>query len=119
MLTIELPPGRSDVLVLNGDLDAHTAHRLQCILHTKLKERHPTFYLDCTGLRFIDSRGIAVMIEYTRDAKSFRGQLVVLNPAGVVAEVLKIAKLEEHFHCRQGGLPAVKPAGFVEPGAGI
>jgi anti-anti-sigma factor len=119
MLAIEIPPGRADVLTLNGELDAHTAHRLECILRTKLKERHPAFYLDCAGLRFLDSRGIAVMLEYTRNAKSFRGQLVALNATGVVAEVLKIAKLEEHFHCTQGAPPPPKPGEFTEAAAGI
>jgi anti-anti-sigma factor len=119
MLTIELPHGRPDVLALNGDLDFHTAHRLQCILHTKLKERHPSFYLDCAGLRFLDSRGIAVMIEYTRDARAFHGQLILLNTSGVVAEVLKIAKLEEHFHCSQGAPAPAKPGEFTEAAAGI
>lgn len=119
MLAIELPHGRPDVLALNGDLDAHTAHRLQCILQTKLKERHPSFYLDCAGLRFLDSRGIAVMIEYTRDAKPFHGKLVLLNTSGVVAEVLKIARLEEHFHCTHGEAAPRKPAEFTEAAAGI
>src|SRR4051794_39509874 len=121
MLAIAIPPGRPDVLALQGDLDFHTAHRLQCILQTKLRERHPRFYLECAELRFLDSRGIAVMLEYTRDAKPFHGQLVILNASGPAADVLKTAKLEEHFHCCNGEPAAATGPGteFLEGAAGI
>jgi anti-sigma B factor antagonist len=118
MLEIHIPPGRPDWLTLSGELDSHSAPRLQRALSLKLTERHLTFYLDCAELRFLDSRGIAAILQYARDAKDFGGQLVVANASGTVAEVLKVVRLEELFHCCPQPRPAERADERVRPAQG-
>lgn len=72
------------ILSLRGQVDLHYAPVLRSLLQAKLNIRCPALILDLTEVSFIDSTGLAVIIEYLRDAHEFGGAFCI---GGVNADV--------------------------------
>jgi anti-sigma B factor antagonist len=90
----ELVQNEITVFALEGEIDFHFAPVLRAMLQAKLKARCPALVLDFSAVDFIDSRGIAVVIEYFRDCTDYRGTvcLAALNPN--VKSIIDIVRLE-------------------------
>jgi anti-anti-sigma factor len=61
------------VFHLSGDIDMHRAPALRALFAVKVEQRCPALVLDFSAVDFVDSTGIAVLIEYLRDATAFGG----------------------------------------------
>ena len=82
------------MFALQGDIDFHFAPVLRTMLQAKLKAHCPALILDFSEVEFIDSRGIATILEYLRDCAAFGGRiaLAALNPA--VKPIIDIVRLD-------------------------
>jgi len=87
--------GNVDVFYLEGEIDLHYAPALRALFQTKLKQRCPALVVDLSGIQFIDSTGIAVLLEYLRDAAEFGGRLSLAAPTQHLRHVFDIIRLEE------------------------
>jgi anti-sigma B factor antagonist len=90
----ELVQDGVDVFALEGEIDFHFAPALRAMLQSKSKAQCPALVLDFNGVDFIDSRGIAAVIEYLRDCATYGGKvcLAALNPA--VKPIVDVVRLE-------------------------
>ncbi|HEX8678530.1 MAG TPA: STAS domain-containing protein [Chthoniobacterales bacterium] len=57
-----------DILHLGGDIDMHFAPTLRAVLRAKHNRNCPALLLDLSQVEFIDSVGLAALLEYLRDA---------------------------------------------------
>jgi anti-sigma B factor antagonist len=82
------------VFALEGEIDFHFAPVLRSMLQAKHKAHCPALVLDFSAVDFIDSRGIATIIEYLRDCSEQGGVvcLAALNPT--VKPIIDIVRLE-------------------------
>jgi anti-sigma B factor antagonist len=85
------------VLELEGEVDGHFAPVLRSLLKAKAKAACPALVLDLSRLSFIDSTGIAALVEYVRDAVSFGGALCLVGLTEPVRSIFTIARLERAF----------------------
>src|SRR3954463_10260260 len=84
-----------DVFHLAGETDLHYAPALRELFLAKIKQRCPALVADLSGVPFIDSTGIAVFLEYLRDAAEFGGRFSLAAPTEHVRHVFDIIRLEE------------------------
>jgi len=68
------------IFALSGAIDLHYAPTLRALFQSKLNKRCPALVVDLTAVDFIDSTGLATLIEYHRDAAAHGG---VFSLAGV------------------------------------
>jgi anti-sigma B factor antagonist len=59
--------------------------------------------LDLSRVEYIDSSGIAVLIQGLKDAQSHGGQFILFSPSKSVREVLDLAMLNQIFTIEDGG----------------
>lgn len=85
------------VLVLEGELDPHTAPTLQAALDRVLTEPGNGLELDLTRLSFIDSSGLRVLIDAHSTVSSEGAELVIRNPSSTARRLLEITRLDDHF----------------------
>ena len=87
----------SGVVVVTGEIDLHTAPRLRETLlgHLTNDDRHLT--VDLSGVTFIDSTGLSVLIAGLRRARSLGGDLRLRAPSRQTYKVLELTKLTEVF----------------------
>ena len=72
------------IFALSGAIDLHYAATLRSLFQSKLNERCPALIVDLSAVDFIDSTGLATLIEYHRDAAAHGG---VFSLAGINANL--------------------------------
>ena len=80
---------------LKGDIDHHSAVAVRSGIDTLLYRIRPRrVYLDLSGVDFIDSSGLGLIMGRYALAKEIGGDLVVTEPTPGVERVLRLAGLE-------------------------
>lgn len=120
----EYKEGTIDVLKLEGEIDMHFAPVLRRLLNGKRETRCPALLLDLSAVEFIDSTGLAVILEYLRDATAFHGRFCIGGISENVRTIIEIVRLERampvfrHVSAAKhallsGGIPAVSEPVFA------
>jgi anti-sigma B factor antagonist len=78
-----LPADPAPVLVVTGELDVYEASAFRTELFAMVDEGHSRVIVDCSGMGFIDSAGLSVLVESQRRLAAQDGELVLrgLRPA--------------------------------------
>ena len=84
-----------DIFHLEDEIDLHYAPALRALFQAKANRRCPALVVDLSRVPFIDSTGIAVLLEYLRDASDFGGKFCVAGPTDHVRHVFEIVKLQK------------------------
>ena len=74
-----------DILHLGGEIDMHFAPTLRAILRAKHNSKCPALLLDMSQVEFIDSVGLAAILEYLRDATEANARFCI----GGISESLR------------------------------
>jgi anti-sigma B factor antagonist len=85
------------VVSISGDIDLETSPQLRDFLKPKLAKKTPALLLDFGGVNYIDSSGLATLIEYFQSVQSFKGKLALAALSPRVKNVFEIVRLEQIF----------------------
>jgi anti-sigma B factor antagonist len=89
---------RRTIVKLSGELDVASAPEVRERLLSALSPRTPSrLMLDLSKLEFIDSSGIAVLVNTERRARLVGCTVVLVAPQAPVWRVLEICGLQHHF----------------------
>jgi anti-sigma B factor antagonist len=81
-----------------GDVDLANSPALRKALLAEIKEKHAKkVFLNLTGVRYIDSSGIATLVEGLKASRDNGARLILygLNPS--VREVMELSRLQRIF----------------------
>jgi anti-sigma B factor antagonist len=81
------------VLALSGELDVASAPELEQRLADLRDEEHERILIDLSGLTFVDSAGVSVLIRAKHDAESDGRRLVLSRPNEQVQNVFAVVGL--------------------------
>jgi anti-sigma B factor antagonist len=81
------------LLRLGGELDASSAPELDRRLRELTDEGHPRVLLDLSGLSFVDSAGVSVLIRAKHDAEERGYTLILRRPTPQVQGVFALLGL--------------------------
>jgi anti-sigma B factor antagonist len=95
---------------LEDEIDLHYAPTLRAMFQAKADQRCPALVVDLSGVPFIDSSGIAVLLEYLRDAAQFGGRFCLAAPTDHVRHVFEITRLNDALPVFEGVAEAVAAA---------
>jgi anti-sigma B factor antagonist len=94
---LHLRPGAADgELALSGELDVATTSSLDTRL--RAADAGETVTLDLSGITFIDSSGLRVLIEHHQRFESAGGRLQLVKVSSRASRLLEMAGLSEHLH---------------------
>src|SRR5690606_38106595 len=85
-----------------GEIDLATAPALRTELLTALVRYSPRLVLDLSGVTFLDSTGLAVLVAVHRRARAEGGELSLAGPRPVVRKLLGITYLDRVFPIYEG-----------------
>lgn len=83
------------MLALSGELDVVSAPQLELCLNEVMAEAHDRVVLDLSGLAFVDSAGVSVLIKGKQDAESSGRMLVLGRPTEQVHRVFALVGLAD------------------------
>ena len=79
---------------VKGELDCHTAPQLRSALLSLIEDgaRHVT--LDLSGVRFVDSTGLSVLVGGTKRLRDRGGRMVVASPTRATRRLFEVTGLD-------------------------
>jgi anti-anti-sigma factor len=86
---------------IRGDIDLANAPELRVRLEAVVAACDDDLILDCTGLTFIDSAGVAAIVHTQRELESLGYELRVANVDGAAARVLDVLGLTQVLHVNE------------------
>ena len=85
------------IVSITGDIDLETSPQLRDYLKPKSTKKTPLLLLDFSGVNYIDSSGLATLIEYFQSVQNFHGKLALASLSPRVKNVFEIVRLEQIF----------------------
>ncbi len=82
---------------VDGEVDLSNAAGLRQHLIQQVQEANYNIAVDLSGVEFMDSSGLAVLISGLRRTKEHDGSLVLISPTASVKRVLAITGLDKVF----------------------
>ena len=88
---------RPNVLPLEGEIDLHVSPGISASMKTMLAEKPPQFVVDLSRVSYIDSSGLAVLIEGMQNVNSYGGKFALAGLQEGVRPIFEIARLDQVF----------------------
>jgi|1185.fasta_scaffold823490_2 anti-sigma B factor antagonist len=99
-IRVETPQGELQLHV-RGDLDIATSGLLSHELHDMIDLDRPYIGVDLSGVSFIDSSALSVLVRTHERAESKGHRLQLLNPSAACVKVFTITGLDRVFGLSQ------------------
>lgn len=101
--------GTKVLLVIQGNVDASRAPQLlDLVLLTSVVQEHWQVTLDLSQVRFMDSTGLAALVEARNRLKHEGIALTLRHPSAAIAQLLAVSGIEAFFAI-EDGLPSARP----------
>jgi len=104
--TEALPKGT--LLAIEGQVDMHTSPELRGKLRETLEKKSTPIVVDLTKVTFIDSSGLATLIEALQAVGRYGGRLRLCGLSPAVRNLFKLSNLISIFDIRESREDAVK-----------
>ena len=93
---MSLPKPRN-VLPLEGQIDLHVSANVTDSIAELVREKPARLVVDLSQVNYIDSSGLAVLINGMRDMEDFGGIFILAGVRDEVRAILESARLENFF----------------------
>jgi anti-sigma B factor antagonist len=88
---------RPRVISLEGEIDLHVSPRIAATLTTAVKEKPRDLIVDLAKVSYIDSSGLAVLIEAMQSVEKYGGKFALAGLQENVKPIFEIARLDQVF----------------------
>jgi anti-sigma B factor antagonist len=90
-------PAEPNVLPLEGEIDLHVSPRVRASLATLIERKPARLVVDLTKVSYIDSSGLAVLIEGMQNVEGYGGKFILAGLQENVRPIFEIARLDQVF----------------------
>jgi anti-anti-sigma factor len=94
-------------LPLEGEIDLHRSPRVERSLASMIKKKPDRIIVDLSGVTFIDSSGMAVLIRALQNVKEYGGKLSLSGMNDNLRPIFETAQLDQLFVIDPGDSYAV------------
>lgn len=85
------------ILQVEGEIDLETSPDLRELLAVQIEARRPRLLIDFSEVTYIDSSGLATLVEYVQKAMKFDGHFAIAGISERLRTVFDLARLGEIF----------------------
>jgi len=90
-------PDPANVLPLEGEIDLDVSPRLERAIKSMIRKRPDRIIVDLSGVTFIDSSGLAVLIRAMQDVQNYGGKLTLSGIGPGLRSIFEMARLDQFF----------------------
>jgi anti-sigma B factor antagonist len=88
------------VIVVRGEVDLYTSPKLREAVLAAVKRKAPAVTVDLSGVGYMDSSGVATLVEGLQLSRGHGGQFVLAGLTPGVQQVFHFARLDKVFEIR-------------------
>jgi anti-sigma B factor antagonist len=88
---------------ISGEVDMHSSPAVREELLAAARRREPLVQVDLSGVSYIDSSGLATLVECLQHMSVYGGKLVLSGASRNTREVFAIARLDKVFTFSDSG----------------
>jgi anti-sigma B factor antagonist len=88
---------QTSILALEGEIDLHRSPQIRETIEPLLARKAPRVLMDFSKVTYIDSSGLAVMIETLQRVQAYGGKLAMFGLRESVSAIFQIARLDQIF----------------------
>ncbi|MBX7257574.1 MAG: STAS domain-containing protein [Candidatus Hydrogenedentes bacterium] len=93
--------GGKSVITVRGEVDLYSSPRLRDAVTKAAAKGNGDIHVDLKGVPYMDSSGVATLVEGFRAANDKKKQFVLLAPSQAVLKVLQLSRLDSVFVIRE------------------
>jgi anti-sigma B factor antagonist len=86
-----------NVLPLEGEIDLHVSPRVAMSLGVMIEQKPSRLVVDLSKVTYIDSSGLAVLIEGMQNVEAYGGKFVLAGLQDKVRPIFEISRLDQVF----------------------
>src|SRR5919198_191463 len=90
-------PESSNVVLLEGQIDLHVSPKVAESLAALIQHELARIVVDLSGVTYIDSSGLAVLINGAQSVETYGGKLMLAGVQPDVQSILEVAGLSQFF----------------------
>jgi anti-sigma B factor antagonist len=87
-------------IAVEGDIDLYSSPELRKAVLKAVPRSAEGVAVDLSGVSYMDSSGVATLVEGLRSAKEHGRSFVLASPSAAVMKVLELARLESVFEVK-------------------
>lgn len=96
----EFIDGGLHILQIAGEVDMSRSPELRTLLGAHATAKHAALLIDFTEVKYIDSSGLATLVEYVQKASVFGGRLALGGLNESVRTIFDLVRLDQIFTIR-------------------
>jgi anti-sigma B factor antagonist len=93
--------GGSTRITVRGEVDLYTSPDLRSAIMDAVPEAPVGVELDLGGVEYMDSSGVATLVEGFKRARELDKAFVLVGPSRAVTKVLELTRLDSVFEIRE------------------
>jgi anti-sigma B factor antagonist len=91
------PQQQTGILALEGEIDLHRSPQVKETIEPLIAQKIPRILVDFSAVTYVDSSGLATMIEALQRIQSYGGKLAMFGLRDSVRAIFEIARLDQIF----------------------
>jgi anti-sigma B factor antagonist len=92
-----MPNNEPNILPLEGEIDLHVSPQIGASLAAMIAKKPPQLVVDLSKVNYIDSSGLAVLIEAMQNVGGYGGKFALSGLQEGVRPIFEIARLDQVF----------------------
>lgn len=89
--------GDPPVLLLKGEIDLSVSPQIALSLQQMIATQPPRLFVDLSDVTYVDSSGLAVLIEAMQNVAKYGGQFGIVGIQDAVRSIFEMARLDQVF----------------------
>lgn len=89
--------GDTSVCYISGEVDINTAPQIKKVFDKMLAAKKPKILINFKEVSYIDSSGLATLVEMLKNIRNYDGKLKLSNLSPKIKSLFEITKLEKLF----------------------
>jgi len=85
------------IIAISGEIDLACSPELREVLGVHAKAKRDALLLDFGGVEYVDSSGLATLVEYVKKVQGFGGRLALAEVSARVRTIFDLVRLSEIF----------------------
>jgi len=94
-------PGSHRILALEGEIDMSVSPRVAADLRALIRDKPEKMVIDLSKVSYIDSSGLAVLINGMQKVEAYRGKLYLVGMRDTVQIIFETSRLDQAFRIRR------------------